>query len=1400
MREPRLWLSNRNGNVFTVSANERYMRQLTHTYQNGVRVKRLAASQWCAWAVGHDHRVYTYVIASDVPIRVPQTTYENQRWSPFNGFRSSNLLPTDRRSWSDEHGDGYLPKESIRLPSSHWDWEGDWFIDENLQGEICTDRGGWQYAMNFNAKWTSESCWNSCVRKRKWVRFCRFTATNTWSIVSDMEVVEKSECFIDIAVGGDLLPGQLPDFLSVWAITNSGQVYVRKGVCRDCPEGKEWVHIPCHSMGIINIACGPTGLVWATTWDGHAIVRTHVSRDAVYGLDWEFVPYPEESTRLMQVSVGRNSVWALSRAGQVWFRQGVNGDKLIWDAKAATGNGWVLMVGEMSHLAVSANDQVFAVGVEDEEVWFRAGVTPSEPGGKTWQRVLLEEHPDVYSLYTPGSLMSQASQPSLDSPDDIFSVSDSLSESQSVAMMEGLDVRKVAASVREPRSDSYAKIIRARTFPKVSVSSSLPGPMKSDSVLSEKHLKQDRAGVTGGRPDTLAVTDQPPTCAVSGKVNKVDFLTSSLRSDSMVDTPSPNKSRPRSSSWQVIENCIDPPTKHDARDPPSLEAHEVIPAIPLTAAATANLMQSTHSFDTSSSVDAEDHDLKLCGPSLSVTASDGAGEAARSPHKVQAVNGLPFEACTGAGGEDGLPPKSLTYDTASGTYDNTVGLNSMDASAFSDYMDSLDSGPSSDTICNFVTDLIDDEEEVKRNAGSEVQKGKTKPLANSVSDNETVSYQDLHDQNEVVTKSSASQAASIPWLSLGPSETFSGRASENATPSSEIEVVDAMVLTPAQPRYAWGWLSAADFVVENPVTVSWLSRSAGSDYSFHFHIPKVSRVLRDNILQLLKQRNQRVMNGFSAYEHAVEKTTWVKKAKMKMQSEGRGGSWLDCTVELEQGMQEAMDGTLTIQYTVKHKHKVIQTSLQDIRCINMRDDHRLAIYTRESASLIKPLILQATSEAEAREWLGTLNVANLSLWGLNQPISPGSIFSLTVPGHVFVHTTDTTRTNPAAMMWGQHGGHMAVIETTPCGVTWALSFDQTPWVYNGGYGGAVTGELSETACNLREQVDYRTISVFENQMWYPVVGYCSRGLLHNNFAWTTPRGKFLKSREDVKLPSSHWQWVSDWMVDFSTPGGVSNDGWQYAPNFHRPYHSHQGIRDRVRRRQWSRKCKLVTQGPWVSAGPPELIDITLQVDAPLSPDQPLVIWAIGANGDVLCRNEVTQAHPMGNSWIHVSTSLDMPLKSISVGGRYRVWAIAKDGSVWYRTGVSPHTPAGSCWIQVIPPPPGGAILHHISAGGTAVWAVDTTGNLWRREEITPTFPEGTRWAFVCNHVRRVSVGPKDQVWVVSDANFGRHKHNQGVLYRRLGINEETPSGNDWEPIIGPGWHYVSVRGLMGPRE
>lgn len=38
------------------------------------------------------------------------------------------------------------------------------------------------------------------------------------------------------------------------------------------------------------------------------------------------------------------------------------------------------------------------------------------------------------------------------------------------------------------------------------------------------------------------------------------------------------------------------------------------------------------------------------------------------------------------------------------------------------------------------------------------------------------------------------------------------------------------------------------------------------------------------------------------------------------------------------------------------------------------------------------------------------------------------------------------------------------------------------------------------------------------------------------------------------------------------------------------------------------------------------------------------------------------------------------------------------------------------------------------------------GNLWYRQGVTPSYPQGSTWEHVSNNVRRVSVGPLDQVW------------------------------------------------------
>lgn len=111
--------------------------------------------------------------------------------------------------------------------------------------------------------------------------------------------------------------------------------------------------------------------------------------------------------------------------------------------------------------------------------------------------------------------------------------------------------------------------------------------------------------------------------------------------------------------------------------------------------------------------------------------------------------------------------------------------------------------------------------------------------------------------------------------------------------------------------------------------------------------------------------------------------------------------------------------------------------------------------------------------------------------------------------------------------------------------------------------------------------------------------------VRRRYSWSDRTGRIAVSKDTVKLPSLHWTWTTDWLIDYTTPGGVDNQGWQYATDFPASYHGKPKFTDYVRRRRWARKCKLTTSGPWKTLGATKLIDISLQVGAapiPLAQD------------------------------------------------------------------------------------------------------------------------------------------------------------------------------------------------------
>lgn len=255
--------------------------------------------------------------------------------------------------------------DKVRCPSMAWQWESDWRLELTHEGEAL-DHDGWTYALDFPATYHAEKQWKSYVRRRKWIRYRRYTAMNSWCAVSPLHKDATEEPFIDVSVGGTNIPGAVDGILSVWAITTNGRVVFRSGVSMTSPEGLRWtiVKVPT-GCEVAQISVGCTGLVWCSLYNGRALVRTGVTRDNLMGDNWIEVKAPEPGSKIICTSVGKNSVYCVTNDNHVWWRKGVKGEQSGQSEDAAIGTNWVEMVGNISFISVTSTDQVFAIGSDD---------------------------------------------------------------------------------------------------------------------------------------------------------------------------------------------------------------------------------------------------------------------------------------------------------------------------------------------------------------------------------------------------------------------------------------------------------------------------------------------------------------------------------------------------------------------------------------------------------------------------------------------------------------------------------------------------------------------------------------------------------------------------------------------------------------------------------------------------------------------------------------------------------------------------------------------------------------------------------------------------------------------------------------------------------------------------
>lgn len=216
-----LFATNNEGRVYALSTGHSAWREFLYL---GLEFKKVSAVNNFMWAIGGDRQVYVHVYGLDVPIRIKEEAYENERWMPLDGF-SSRLLPTDRFHYSSADGTVNRATDKIRLPSMAWQWEGDWHLDCDHEGQPL-DHDAWTYALDFPAKYHPKKQWNSCVRRRKWIRYRRYSALNSWCAVAPLHKDPTKEPFIDVAIGGTHVPNATPGLLLVWAITAHGRVSI----------------------------------------------------------------------------------------------------------------------------------------------------------------------------------------------------------------------------------------------------------------------------------------------------------------------------------------------------------------------------------------------------------------------------------------------------------------------------------------------------------------------------------------------------------------------------------------------------------------------------------------------------------------------------------------------------------------------------------------------------------------------------------------------------------------------------------------------------------------------------------------------------------------------------------------------------------------------------------------------------------------------------------------------------------------------------------------------------------------------------------------------------------------------------------------------------------------------
>ncbi|CAG4980983.1 unnamed protein product [Parnassius apollo] len=1257
-----LFSINNEGKVYALTTSGSCWREFMYL---GIEFKTLSAVPHFLWAVGGDRQIYLHVHGLEIPIRVKEESYENERWIPLEGF-TGRLLPTDRYHFSSQDGSKDRAIDSIRLPSMAWQWEGEWQLELTLDGQPL-DHDGWSYAVDFPAQFGPMKQWKSCVRRRKWIRYRKFSAMNSWCAIAPLHKDPTQEPFIDVSIGGNHIPYASPGTLSVWAITAHGRVMYRTGVSTSSPEGQKWINVSIPpNCDIKQLSVGPTGLVWALLWTGRAIIRKGVTKDCPTGEAWLEVKSPPE-TKLSVLSVGYNVVWAISSDTRVWFRKGVDGNLSGSSEAAAMGTGWLEINGNMVHISVGINDQVFAIGESNKNVYWRSGITPAELTGKRWRMV--QANMQLSRTSSTASIIS--------------SVSNSKHQSLNLLPESATTELKSNITLHSSWEESHSAPIE-NTLP---IKPSVSRPKKSTNL--------DSIDLTGKSYETTL--KNPRAWSPVRSVGSVVGMEAQPDSDSSVfdvdsgmyfdDDVSQTAWGTCDATWAIVEaggcvvDTINVP--HWFSDSQNTFNSDI------TAEWRLQILERLKNRSNS------EFDLTQYGLAIEEKGWTRSSEA----RLVNANNSS----------EDCII--SLYWHA----YENTGTLSVFQP----------------DGTIKFILNLG---EIVCITTSSEPSSPRISlTVPNQTKDIIKIQFMTEMEQEE--------------WLNVLVDITsqihgLSGRPSNNSV---------------------WAITNSGDILNWDPMPAK-LNYEENGKYSKEFQV-----------------FGKNIISGFSTALH----NNFTPGCMLRM-----SGSLFDEIKRFHINFQGPE--------VKKQRHK-IETEVCEIPFhFNVRFDENAVICNskisghwgaeeRHKLPLARGQEFTITFVCELKGF--TVIINDEKYCSYKHRLSPETITSVSVQGPLKLYNMEYLSTSviigPDEMFWRMMGGYLRKVECSQNGFVWGISHDHRAWVYTGGWGGGILKGIGGNE-GIHAMTDTQTYCVYENQRWNPLSGYTSTGLPTDRYMWSDITGRLKRTREHTKLLNRHWHWVSEWMIDYNTPGGVDNEGWQYATDFPAPYHGKKVFTDCVRRRRWYRKAQINTEGPWIRAGNTGLLDISVWGNG-----EDVSVWAVTVGGDAIYRTGITAASPAGTHWEHVNSP--QALMAISTCNNI-IWTVGRKGELYYREGISGTNPAGSNWKLIEAPKCGFAYGQKATVGAKAVsltkttaWVLLTNGTIAVRTYISEEQQDGKKWKYISDYeflFKHISCIEKE-VWAV---------RCDGALQRRLGVTADNPTGSTWQPVLTGNFVHVSARG------